>query len=247
MSEDKQLQYPETLESFNKERERYHPKDLIDFSIEYFKALQNGIPLKYKDLSGLEKFEINPEDEEIIKRLGISDEDLNRVKNRRKILTEEELLNKFNEQIAYYSQIIESSSDNKLNEQEMHNYLKFKKNTFKDIEFLRFINGLENVSLDNDRRIYFTKFFNLNDVQKKAVIDLLSLDINIIKNFKIYDWKEYLLKMDKSSKHTYAPYDKVSYKLEEISKKIDNNEDFDNSETEKLYVNYKDLSLNITV
>ena len=241
MSEDKQLQYPETLESFNKERERYHPKDLIDFSIEYFKALQSGIPLKYKDLSGLEKFEINPEDEEIIKRLGISDEDLNRVKNRRKILTEEELLNKFNEQISYYSQIIESSSDNKLNEQEMHNYLKFKKNTFKEIEFLRFINGLENVSLDNDRRIYFTKFFNLNDIQKKAVIDLLSLDINIIKNFKIYDWKEYLLKMDKSSKHTYAPYDKVSYKLEEISKKIDNNEDFDYSEAEKLYNNYKDL------
>ena len=34
-------------------------------------------------------------------------------------------------------------------------------NIFQEIEFLRFIDGLENISLDSNRRIYFTKFFNL--------------------------------------------------------------------------------------
>ena len=88
MSDYEQLQYPDILESFKKERERYRPKDLIDFSIEYFKALQSGAPLRYKDLSGLEKLHINPEDYESIERLGIPEEDLYRVINRRKNLTE---------------------------------------------------------------------------------------------------------------------------------------------------------------
>ena len=124
----------------------------------------------------------------------------------------------------------------------MHNYLKFKKNTFQEIEFLRFIDGLENITLDdNNRRIYFTKFFKLTQEQKNTVIDLLSLDIKIIKNFRIYDWKDYLIKMDESSKHTYVTYDKVSYKLEEICKKIDNNEKFDSVEAEKLCNNYTNL------
>lgn len=101
MTSNETLQYPATLESFNKERERYRPIDLIDFSIEYFKALQNGTPLRYKDLSGLEKLEVNPDDLEIIRRLRIPNEDLNRVVNRRKILTEEELLNKFNKEIYH--------------------------------------------------------------------------------------------------------------------------------------------------
>ena len=241
MSSDDQLQYPTTLESFNKERERYRPKDLIDFSIEYFKALQNGTPLRYKDLSGLEKLELNPSDLEVVRRLGIPEEDLNRVVNRRKILTKEELLNKFNGELSKYKEKINSSSDNKLNEEDMHNYLKFKKNTFKEMEFLRFIDGLEKVSLDDNRRIYFTKFFNLKKEEKDAVIDLLSCDIKIIKNYKIYDWKEYLIKMDESNKHTYASYDNISYKLEEICKKIDNNEDFDFEETEKLYHIYLNL------
>jgi len=241
MASNDQLQYPTTLESFNKERERYRPKDLIDFSIEYFKALQNGTPLRYKDLSGLEKLEVNPDDLEIIRRLRIPNEDLNRVVNRRKILTEEELLDKFNKEISKYKEIINSSSDNKLNEEDMHNYLKFKKNIFQEIEFLRFIDGLENISLDNNRRIYFTKFFNLKKEEKEAVIELLSCDIKIIKNFKIFDWKDYLMKMDESSKHTYAPYDKISYKLEEICKKIDNNEEFDFEDAEKIYNNYLNL------
>ena len=242
MSDYEQLQYPDTLESFKKERERYRPKDLIDFSIEYFKALQSGTPLRYKDLSGLEKLHINPEDYEIIERLGIPEEDLYRVINRRKNLTEKDLLNKFNEEIKKYDQIAESNGDKKLDDQDMHNYLKFKKNIFQEIEFLRFINGLENLTLDdNNRRIYFTKFFKLTQEQKNAVIDLLSLDIKIIKNFRIYDWKDYLLKMDESSKHTYVTYDKVSYKLEEMCKKIDNREEFDSVEAEKLYNTYTNL------
>ena len=242
MSDYEQLQYPDTLESFKKERERYRPKDLIDFSIEYFKALQSGTPLRYKDLSGLEKLHINPEDYEIIERLGIPEEDLYRVINRRKNLTEKDLLNKFNEEIKKYDQIAESNGDKKLDDQDMHNYLKFKKNIFQEIEFLRFINGLENLTLDdNNRRIYFTKFFKLTQEQKNAVIDLLSLDIKIIKNFRIYDWKDYLIKMDESSKHTYVTYDKVSYKLEEMCKKIDNREEFDSVEAEKLYNTYTNL------
>ena len=242
MSDYEQLQYPDTLESFKKERERYRPKDLIDFSIEYFKALQSGTPLRYKDLSGLEKLHINPEDYEIIERLGIPEEDLYRVINRRKNLTEKDLLNKFNEEIKKYDQIAESNGDKKLDDQDMHNYLKFKKNIFQEIEFLRFINGLENLTLDdNNRRIYFTKFFKLTQEQKNAVIDLLSLDIKIIKNFRIYDWKDYLIKMDESSKHTYVTYDKVSYKLEEMCKKIDNKEEIDSVEAEKLYNTYTNL------
>ena len=154
MSNEEQLQYPTTLESFKKERERYRPKDLIDFSIEYFKALQNGTPLKYKDLSGLDKFVLNPEYEEIVRRLGIPDEDLYRVLNRRKHLTQKDILLKFNDDLSLFNQIIDSSSNNDLIEQEMHNYLQFKKDTFRDTEFLRFIDGLENISLDNDRRIY---------------------------------------------------------------------------------------------
>ena len=185
---------------------------------------------------------INPEDYEIIERLGIPEEDLYRVINRRKNLTEKDLLDKFNEEIKKYDQIVESNGDKKLGDQDMHNYLKFKKNTFQEIEFLRFIDGLENITLDdNNRRIYFTKFFKLTQEQKNAVIDLLSLDIKIIKNFRIYDWKDYLIKMDESSKHTYVTYDKVSYKLEEICKKIDNNEKFDSVEAEKLCNNYTNL------
>ena len=238
MSNEEQLQYPTTLESFKKERERYRPKDLIDFSIEYFKALQNGTPLKYKDLSGLDKFILDPEYEEIVRRLGIPDEDLYRVLNRRKHLTQKDILSKFNDELLLFNQIIDSSSNNKLSEQEMNNYLQFKKDTFRDTEFIRFIDGLENVSLDNDRRIYFTKFFNLNSDEKKAIIDLLSCDIKIIKNIKINDWKEYLIKMDKSSKHTYASYDNISYKLEEKCKKLDNGEDIDFNQAEELYNNY---------
>ena len=102
-----------------------------------------------------------------------------------------------------------------------------------------------NISLDNNRRIYFTKFFNLNQAQKNAVINLLSCDIKIIKNIKINDWKDYLIKMDKSSKHTYALYDNISDKLEEMCNKIDHKEKFDEVEGEELYSNYYNIFENL--
>ena len=92
MSEEKQLQTE--LGSFEYEIEKYKPKDMIDFSIEYFKSLQAGSKLKYKDLSGLEKFELKPEDREIVNRLGIQQEDLMRVLNRRKVQSKEEIYKK---------------------------------------------------------------------------------------------------------------------------------------------------------
>ena len=105
MSTEDQLQYPTTLESFEKERARYRPIDLIDFSIEYFKALQNGTPLKYHDLSGLDKFVLKPENGKIIQRLQIPDEDLYRVILRRKPISQKEFLSKFNEELSQFNQI----------------------------------------------------------------------------------------------------------------------------------------------
>ena len=242
MSTEDQLQYPTTLESFEKERARYRPIDLIDFSIEYFKALQSGTPLKYHDLSGLDKFVLKPENGKIIQRLQIPDEDLYRVILRRKPITQKEFLSKFNEELSQFNQIIDSSSDDELSEQEMHQYLKFKTKIFQENEFLRFLDGLEKLPLkENDKRIYFTKYFNLNEDEKKAVIDLLSLDYKIMKNIDIENWKNTLIKMEKANHHTYAPYDNKSYKLEDICKKIDNEEEFDINEAEVLYTNYLNL------
>ena len=39
-SENIQIQYPDSLESFEKEVKRYKPIDMIDFYIEYFGCLQ---------------------------------------------------------------------------------------------------------------------------------------------------------------------------------------------------------------
>ncbi len=79
-----EIDYPSSLESFEKELKRYKPIDMIEFCSEYFHALQKGIPLRSKDLSGLKKFHLTPEDQEVIKRLKIPSEDLVRVINRRK-------------------------------------------------------------------------------------------------------------------------------------------------------------------
>ena len=91
-----EIEYPDTLESFEKEVKRYKPIDMIDFCSEYFECLQKGIPLRSKDLSGLKKFHLTPEDEEVVKRLKIPAEDLVRVSNRRKVKTHEEILNEIN-------------------------------------------------------------------------------------------------------------------------------------------------------
>ena len=122
MSEKEQLQ--NQLGSFEYEIEKYKPKDMIDFSIEYFKSLQSGSRLEYKDLSGLEKFELKPEDQEIVNRLGIPQEDLMRVLNRRKVQEKEEIYKTLQKEIEKYSKIDPS------NEDEMKKYLKFKKNSF---------------------------------------------------------------------------------------------------------------------
>ena len=208
MSTEDQLQYPPTLESFENERARYHPIDLIDFSIEYFMALQNGTPLKYNDLSGLNKFILKPENEKIITRLQIPDEDLYRVILRRKPITQKEFLSKYHDELTQFNQIIDSSSNNELSEQEKHQYLKFKTKMFQEHEFLRFIDGIEKLPLrENDKRIYFTKYNILDENEKKASIDLLSLDYKIRKILEIEQWKNSLIKQEKSSHHTYASYD----------------------------------------
>ena len=85
-----EIQYPDSLESFEKELKRYKPIDMIDFCSEYFECLQKGIPLRSKDLSGLKKFHLTPEDEEVVKRLKIPAEDLVRVSNRRKVKSHED-------------------------------------------------------------------------------------------------------------------------------------------------------------
>ena len=84
-SESIAIQYPDILESFEKEVQRYKPIDMIDFCNEYFECLQKGVPLRSKDLSGLKKFILTPDDEAVIHRLHILKEDLYRVLNRRKI------------------------------------------------------------------------------------------------------------------------------------------------------------------
>ena len=129
-SENIEIQYPETLESFEKEVQRYKPIDMIDFCTEYFECLQKGIPLRSKDLSGLKKFKLTPEDEAVVRRLNIPQEDLVRVINRRKIKSHEEILNDLNTEFDKYFDLIEKNGS--LNDEEMHNYLKLKTNTFRE-------------------------------------------------------------------------------------------------------------------
>ena len=86
-----EIDYPDSLESFSQELKRYKPIDMIEFCTEYFECLQKGIPLRSKDLSGLKKFHLTPEDEEVVKRLKIPSEDLVRVSNRRKIKSHDEI------------------------------------------------------------------------------------------------------------------------------------------------------------
>ena len=178
MSVSKQL--PNPIGSFDYEIEKYKPKDMIDFSIEYFKSLQAGSALDYKDLSGLEKFELKPKDQEIVNRLGIPQEDLVRVLNRRKVQEKEEIYQQLLKEIEKFSKI------DSANEEEMKKYLKFKKNSYKSYEFLRFIDGLENVNvITEENRIYFTKMFTLNKEEKRIVLSFLDCDWILIKNSKI--------------------------------------------------------------
>ena len=67
--------------------------------------IQSGTPLKYHDLSGLDKFVLKPENGKIIQRLQIPEEDLYKVILRRKPITQKEFLSKFNEELSQFNQI----------------------------------------------------------------------------------------------------------------------------------------------
>ena len=208
-----EIDYPDSLESFSQELKRYKPIDMIEFCTEYFECLQKGIPLRSKDLSGLKKFHLTPEDEEVVKRLKIPSEDLVRVSNRRKIKSHDEILNEINEEFDKYMKIVEDNG--KLNENEMHNYLKMKNNIFRDYEFIRFLKCIEALPIDkNNYRIFFTKLYDLSDKEKKLVFKFCDLDYKIINDQKTAKWKDMLVLLNNSNKHTYAPYDELSLKLE---------------------------------
>ena len=219
-SEEIQVDYPDTLESFNKEVERYKPRDMIDFCTEYFTCLTKGVPLRYKELSGLRKFHLTPEDAEVVRRLNIPDEDLVRVLNRRKIVTKEQILEKLNSEFDKYSQLIESNGQ--LTDEEMHNYLKLKTNTFRDYEFMRFLKDIEKLPISkNNYRIFFTKLYDLSEEEKKVIFKFCDLDYKIIKDRKIQSWKEMLILLNECNKHTYASYDNESQKIENAIKSFE--------------------------
>ena len=228
------------LKDFKTEVERYKPKDLIDFCEKYFQAQINHKPLVYDDLSGLEKFVLTPDDQAIIERLKIPQEDLERVTSRRKIVTEKENLTNISNDIEQFKNLLEEKSQ--LSEEELYNYSKFKTNTFKSQEFLRFIDGLENLPLkeENIQRIFFTKLFYLSEEEKEIIWKFFDLDIKILKKPKINSWKNSLEIFNKSPKHTYSTFDTVSNVLEQFDKKI---EETNISEAEEVFKNYSENHL----
>ena len=244
-SENIEIQYPETLESFEKEVQRYKPIDMIDFCIEYFECLQKGIPLRSKDLSGLKKFKLTPEDEAVVRRLNIPQEDLVRVINRRKIKSHEEILNDLNTEFDKYFDLIEKNGS--LNDEEMHNYLKLKTNTFRDYEFIRFLKDIESLQINkNHHRIFFTKLYNLTDEEKKLIFKFCDLDYKIINDKKTQSWKEILILLNECNKHTYAPYDEITQKIEKDIKLFEEKGQRINLDVfDSIFEQYKDIINNI--
>ena len=244
-SENIEIQYPETLESFEKEVQRYKPIDMIDFCTEYFECLQKGIPLRSKDLSGLKKFKLTPEDEAVVRRLNIPQEDLVRVINRRKIKSHEEILNDLNTEFDKYFDLIEKNGS--LNDEEMHNYLKLKTNTFRDYEFIRFLKDIESLQINkNHHRIFFTKLYNLTDEEKKLIFKFCDLDYKIINDKKTQSWKEILILLNECNKHTYAPYDEITQKIEKDIKLFEEKGQRINLDVfDSIFEQYKDIINNI--
>ena len=240
-----EIQYPDSLESFEREVQRYKPIDMIDFCTEYFEALQNGIPLRSKDLSGLKKFTLTPEDEAVVRRLNIPQEDLYRVLNRRKIRTHEEILNELNTEFDKYLNLIETNGS--LNDDEMHNYLKLKNNTFRDYEFIRFLKDIEKLQINkNNFRIFFTKLYNLSDEEKQLIFKFFDLDFKIIKDKNIQSWKEMLILLNECNKHTYAPYDEITQKLEKDIKLCEENgQKINLDDYDYIFGQYKEIINNI--
>ena len=244
-SENIEIQYTETLESFEKEVQRYKPIDMIDFCTEYFECLQKGIPLRSKDLSGLKKFKLTPEDEAVVRRLNIPQEDLVRVINRRKIKSHEEILNDLNTEFDKYFDLIEKNGS--LNDEEMHNYLKLKTNTFRDYEFIRFLKDIESLQINkNHHRIFFTKLYNLTDEEKKLIFKFCDLDYKIINDKKTQSWKEILILLNECNKHTYAPYDEITQKIEKDIKLFEEKGQRINLDVfDSIFEQYKDVINNI--
>ena len=238
-SENIEIQYPDMLESFEKEIQRYKPTDMIEFCTEYFQCLQKGIPLRSKDLSGLKKFKLTPEDEAVIRRLNIPEEDLVRVSNRRKIKTHEEILNELNAEFDKYFDLIESKGS--LDDDEMHKYLKLKTNTFRDYEFIRFLKEIEKLPImKNNYRIFFTKLYDLSEEEKKLIFKFCDLDYKIIKDKKTQSWKDMLILLNESNKHTYAPYDDFTQKIEKDIKILeDNGKNINFLDYESIFGKYK--------
>lgn len=235
------IQYPDSLESFEREVQRYKPIDMIDFCTEYFESLQKGVPLRSKDLSGLKKFKLTPEDEAIVRRLNIPEEDLYRVINRRKIKTHEEIINELNAEFDKYLDIINNNES--LNDEEMHNYLKLKTNTFRDYEFIRFLKDIEKLPINkNNYRIFFTKLYNLSDEEKNLIFKFFDVDYKIIKDKNIQSWKEILILLNECNKHTYAPYDNITQKIEkDIKLYEENGQTINVNEYEDLYKEYNEV------
>ena len=244
-SENIEIQYPETLESFEKEVQRYKPIDMIDFCTEYFECLQKGIPLRSKDLSGLKKFKLTPEDEAVVRRLNIPQEELVRVVNRRKIKSHEEILNDLNTEFDKYFDLIEKNGS--LNDEEMHNYLKLKTNTFRDYEFIRFLKDIESLQINkNHHRIFFTKLYDLSDEEKKLIFKFCDLDYKIINDKKTQSWKEILILLNECNKHTYAPYDEITQKIEKDIKLFEEKGQRINLDVfDSIFEQYKDVINNI--
>ena len=238
--EDIEIQYPDTLESFQREVERYKPIDMINFCTEYFSCLQQGIPMKSKDLSGLKKFKLTPEDIAVVTRLNIPEEDLLRIINRRRVKTQKEIIENLNQEFDKYINIIEKNK--KLNSEEMHNYLKLKTNTFRDYEFIRFLKNIENVPIEaNKHRIFFTKLYNLSDEEKELIFKFFDLDFKLTKNINNQLWKDVLIMLNNSNKHTYAAYENVTQKIEkEIKNFEENGTKIDMDYLKEIYDSYED-------
>lgn len=232
MSKADQLQDTSELGSFELEVIRYRPKDMDDFSHEYFKSLQADQPLKYYDTSGLIPFVLEPTDESIIERLQIPQEDLEKVEKRRSKQTYESKLEQLNQEIKEFTK--EEVTDILI-----AGYTKYKIGVFKVNEFLSFLAQLYKVSIEKDQfRIYYTKVANLTQEEKQLVFKFLEADYKIQSNVLSKDWKAILETIDKMQKHTYHFINSVNPRLEELISEHKQGKSISLSQAEEVYQNY---------
>ena len=129
----------------------------------------------------------------------------------------------------------------------MHNYLKLKNNTFRDYEFIRFLKDIEKLPINkNNFRIFFTKLDNLSDEEKQLIFKFFDLDFKIIKDKNIQSWKEMLILLNECNKHTYAPYDEITQKLEKDIKLCEENgQKINLDDYDYIFGQYKEIINNI--